>query len=482
MPYDLFANQDEEEKQQGIPSGQKSLAPSGGIIDGGTPGGGGPKGNSGQPTHSGSWTNLDAYLDANQDQHFGSQLAGKVQGDVDAATAAQQKADSGFKSQVDAASASPDQNFVEQAIQNPTDFVKNADQVSRFNKMRDASYQGPNSLTDVNDLYQPAYQATQQADQSGQSLGTEGGRFALLDRYFSDPQYNQGEKTLDNLLAVADSNAPQAFQTAQQSAQGVKSGFGNLTQQDQDYATTAKQNTQQARSQTRSALGLDDAGNVISTSPVVQIEQQAAQTAQQDNANRDAEYQAIEHVLQGPGHTRQRNDPFYIFPTDVFGLPADTRTYGVDASKYLSTEPDATAATAATADQQARVAALSQLMGKPNTWLPDASAAGQYDPSKAVQFDKAGFTTEQQKNQQAYRQQLQQIQDQMQSINDWFAASGNNSKPGPIRSITEINTQRAALDQLAKRQQELLDQNARTLGGSTVSDSPYVPNYPGYKP
>jgi hypothetical protein len=69
------------------------------------------------------------------------------------------------------------------------------------------------------------------------------------------------------------------------------------------------------------------------------------------------------------------------------------RTWGVDPTSFLSAQNDATSGSAASREEQAQEAALSQLAGVDNTYLPDTATAGSYDPSKNLSYDTGRYTS-----------------------------------------------------------------------------------------
>jgi len=400
--YDLFDDQDEEQSKQtsgDSTSPLQSIGSDGGVI-GGTSGS-----NDKGPTHSGAWTNLQSYLDANQDQNFGTKVAGKLQSTVDNANQAVSDADQGFKSQVDQGTTKYDSDLVNSALSDPTNFTQDSSQVAKFNQQRDASYGGPSTLSDNAALYNPAQTAVDQAQQESQASQSEGGRMSLLDKYFggTGSQYTQGQKNLDNFLVQADPNAQQAFTKANQSTNDLVNNFNSDVSADQDYASKAKGTTEAARNQTRQALGIDDNGNLISGTGAIGTFQDYlnnkvtdAATSQTDTFNRiqnelksgtisaqDAALLGIDPKAYAAGSTTGQAGivPGYGAP-GAFGAipPSQVALYGIDPSQFLSQSAAPTAQTIGSSDDYAKMAALAQLAGIENTILPssDSSQAGTY--------------------------------------------------------------------------------------------------------
>jgi hypothetical protein len=222
----------------------------------------------GKPTSSDRFQNLNDYLSANQGSGFAGEFSGKVNNDINQAGSAIDSASQQFKDRSDQGTVQEDSGLLNNALSNPSDFVQNSDNVNKFSKMRDASYSGPSAFSDLGDSYSKAQSATQKSQDVSDAYGSEGGRFALLDNYFGRPDYKQGEKTLDNLLVQNDPQTAQNIQTAKQNTANMQTAFQNAGQNASNYAAGNKGTTEKTRKDTRSALGMDDAGNLADTSPL----------------------------------------------------------------------------------------------------------------------------------------------------------------------------------------------------------------------
>lgn len=222
----------------------------------------------GTPGRSDRFQNLNDYLSANSGGSTGSNFAGKVQGDVNQAQTAQQSAGQKFQEASDRGATRANQSIVNQAISNPTDFIKNQNNVSEFQKQFNAEYKGPRSYGDLGGEYQQAAGATQKARNVAQQAGTEGGRFALLDQYFGGgrPQggYSQGQKSLDNLLIQNDATTQGSIQQARQNANAAQQSFQQQQKDLGGYAAGNVASTQAAKDAARGALGVDNSGNAKS--------------------------------------------------------------------------------------------------------------------------------------------------------------------------------------------------------------------------
>lgn len=226
------------------------------------PGQGSPAGGQIQkgPSTSGRFTNIQNFIRANQSGQIGQQVGQKVGQEAEKAKGVLSQASSAFNQQAEASRQAIQQSKqqAEQAIQN----IKNTqeDQQAAVEQVRQGlatQYQGPETLGQE---VQIAGQA-QNLQQLGQAARSEGGRIALLRRFFGAdrPTYSTGQTRLDNLLlgqqsgALANiagqartfkSEAEKATDTAKQQAVQLKqllsSGKADITSQAQQAIASAE--------------------------------------------------------------------------------------------------------------------------------------------------------------------------------------------------------------------------------------------------
>ena len=232
------------EQNQQAPQGQTTNAPTsqgnvpaqtGGSAGAGT-GGGAAKGSiTGTPTQFGSSASkLGDYLSANapQIQNQANTVAqglntqyGQVGTDI--TNAANQ-----FNQQVQGGYAAPNQDVVQQALANPTQFAATPSNVSAFQGQLNDTYTGPQNFESTTP-YSNIQNEVSTAVQNAGLLNNQAG----LQSYFSQnagPNATQASNTLDALLL---SGNPQSQQTIQTAA----NQFKNLTPQFQQAVTTADQ-------------------------------------------------------------------------------------------------------------------------------------------------------------------------------------------------------------------------------------------------
>lgn len=388
MAFDYFQENDEEKDQQsqGQPKALGSESP---LVTGNQPqqsaGADGEK-----QSASGSFTNLNSYLDANQSLGFGNQVAGKVQQGVTDAENEQQKADQGFRSSVDENVVHKDQSALDSARTNPNEIAGDPTKLANFEKMRDARYQGPNTLSDRPELFSPAQQSTDRAYSTANQTKDEGGRKAFLQQEYGAGQgrynYTTGQQKLDNLLIQNDPNSRQAFEQTWNNAQQAKNKFGALSTALNDYAGKGKGETAQTRADTRASVGIDDAGNLVEGNPIDQV---YGDVQQQVDALGRARNSQHEQVRQDLG-----NQALTDWELSKTGLSDGQQTWGVDPTGYWQQGAAPEAATVASAEQQQRINALSKLAAMDNRWLPDAQRAGTYDANSANKFDLSRYLTD----------------------------------------------------------------------------------------
>jgi hypothetical protein len=251
MAYVDSAPLEEEENATGAPA-----LPGGGAPMSAAPATAAPGAQ--QQKTPGKFADLGEYLRVNAPQEFGGQLAGKIGGDIEKGQQTLSNAQGQFKERADANTISDTQGLINQVGSAPEGI-----DAAEYAKLRDASYKGPTNLSETPDLYNQVQGSAGSAVNKANASQTEGGRFALLDNYFGRPSYNQGQKSLDNLLVQNDQKSKQAFDQMRQNAQGLQQGVNQAGVELGSYGTQAKATTEATRKASRDALGIDDAGNLV---------------------------------------------------------------------------------------------------------------------------------------------------------------------------------------------------------------------------
>lgn len=389
MPYFTDPNLEEEDKQAQNPSdvkisgaspttentGGTPQQPNGGVS---TPQAQQQAGGKDLKTGSG-FQNLDKYIDTNQPQQFGQQFLGKVSDQVTDASQKQSQAADEFKNQVTSANSLPTQDQINGAVADPT----KADPAA-FQTWTSQSYKGPQSLGENQDAWNKYWSSTNQANTSAQQLGTEPGRFSLLDSYFGRPQYNFGEKSLDNLL-VQNAGLGQQTKDVQKNASGLVSQGTAQAKDLQSYASQRAGQVDQSKNAALGAIGLDANGQVVmgdQAGAIGKSYQQVQDELAATNASRASDQSAIQSALASGKLTPQQ--------LQALGLTSGEKIYNLDLSKYVTPGADLTRDQTMTADERSRIQALSQLAGIDDTY---ANGTAQ-DPTAAYTWNQNDFNND----------------------------------------------------------------------------------------
>lgn len=360
MPYftDYGAlKKDDEENQPQISGASPTTEKDGTGAD--------PSGSAGTQTKSG-FTNIDKYLNANDATGFGKQFVGNVQGEIDEARGSQSTAGEGFKQRSSTSNALPTETDVNSAIANPT-----AADPTQFQKWITEKYSGPRSLGDTQDLYNQYWGGVQKAKTSTDLLGSEGGRFSLLDSYFGRPKYNFGEKSLDNLL-VQHSGAQNQQRGLQEQAAQLKTA-GNEQEKDlQNFASQRSAAVDASRGKTRAAIGVDDAGNIIRGEKAGAIGKEIGaidDAVAMKNDERKMQYDDIERNLKSGQLTPEQMAQYGLHSgLDIFDLD-------LAGSRFLQKGEDLNQDHLLTDDQRKKIRALEGLAGITDTYAAGTSKA-----------------------------------------------------------------------------------------------------------
>lgn len=364
-----FVNNLQDEDQQQNQQGQQQpamVAPGTGAGPLSASSGASPQAQPKQGS-SGRWTNLNSYLGANQQQagQLGSTIVGRINDNIGQTEGALTSANNIFQSQVSQNTVQKDDNVLSQVRQDPTKVDVNA-----FSRMRDATYQGPQNLSEIGGFQQGFEKARQQSE----AAQNESGRSALIQDMFNRPTYSRGENKLDQLLIQNNEQARSQFQTVQPRFQQLESMLGQKTDAAQQMAQQAKQQTEAARQAAQSTIQSErDSFNQMIESRV-----------QQEQAKQLPEFERLRKALA--------KDQLSAADMAKLGLNAGTQLFNLDPTRYLvQGSPDAiNANNVATKDDFARYQALAQLAGVDPTLLYNQDLAGTAG-NFATRFDSTGF-------------------------------------------------------------------------------------------
>lgn len=396
-----------------------------------------PEAGTSEQKSSGRWTNVNDYLNANRDSGLGSNLVGKVEGEVTGAKQTQTDAGTEFGQRVNSATTAFDPTLVGRATTDSANFVSNANDVAAFKNQRDAEYKGPNNFSDASDLFSRAQGATSKAAAKAGNLQSEGGRSQLLDNYFGRQGYNAGQKSLDGLVAT--SADPNAFaEGAARVGAGADSARSSLNQMAENLgaqASVARGNTENTRNQTRNALGITATGDRSGTGALGDLNAATQKQYTDAIAKRDADYGAAKSELGSPARdaTLQR-----------LGYSGGESLYGVDPTKSLF-KKNTTAVDLTSAEQRSKMKALSQLSD-----LGDEYAGAGENPGELFGLDSNALGGRVATAKTQYEGLSKQITDSAADISSRrqeIASYLNSGGSKPIDfSPTRLNAEIAALD------------------------------------
>lgn len=402
MAVDFFNSEEEKDEDQ-IAQPKSELSSDAGIISGNNPAQ--QDAGSDKKSASGSFTNLQSYLDANKDQKFGTQVAEKVSDTIGGAAAQQSTARDQFKSAADKSAIKKDEALISDAISKPQEVVANVQRADQFAKMRDAKYTGPRAFADAGDIYNPAQQATEQAYQTADVTKDADGRKAYLQQEYGAKagryNYTRGQQKLDNFLIEKDPEAYGKFQENTAKGHQVKRSFDDLSSYLNQYGSERANETEDTRRSTRGALGLNEDSTLNDSSPIMKKLAEAKARALGLNTKRDEEYNAFKAASS---NKRQFTDAQLA----ELGLSRGQQLFGIDPTDptYMSKGADLDYNTAATPEEAAQVAALSKLAGVQNSYLPYQDKAGKYNPNDFVTANTGNLAAQIAAKKAAYQDEL----------------------------------------------------------------------------
>jgi hypothetical protein len=395
LATDFFSGlrDDEEEERRNGETVEQSTGAQSPIVQGQ------PQAQPGQPTRSGSFTNLNDYLELNKDRRFGEKVGQDISQRVGQAEQTVGETESGFRSQVDKSKVPFDQNLFNEAFSNTSGVVNDPDKLERFAKMRDAKYEGPKNFVD-SDLYSPTYKKVDSAQKIARSAADPSGRLAVLDDLYGHGagrnDYTKGQKTLDNLLVQRDE--PSRDFLAQQETRGQQLGerFKGLTDTLQSYARNASEDTAKSRGATRGTLGIDNAGN-FNDLKTGQGAIPELYRGLQEKANRvrgtgkGIQTSLKDSVSKGLQPSANLSDEaFNSLRAHGLGLSKGQQNWGINPADFIQVNPDPGFDAVVSKPDAQRLVDLQKLAGKENT-LINQSVAGTYDPRNDYNFDAASF-------------------------------------------------------------------------------------------
>jgi len=402
MAYDYFnlKRKDEEQSPDTLWAGQQQDQPQGPQQDAplstASPEVKSDQGGPAKPSSSGQFTNLQSYLDSNKG--FGGQVAGKVEGITDRFDQAQTGMDTGFRGQVDEETVREDEDIYGQVSAEPTTVASNRDAREAWEGMRDASYRGPQHVSDTEDLYSETLSAESSARQASEASETPGGRKAFLKAEYGRPDYTQGQVKLDQLLLQNDPAATEAFQTARGKYGEASDRWRDLQGSLNQYGQAGKATTEATRKRSRDLIGIDDAGNYTGWDEYGGT----AETGGGLIGDLDRTVEGRVGEMRGAQERDRLSAETGLTERDLDQIPEYVREailsvsggpkhslYKTPMEEYLG-NIQLNRHNVATEDQAARMKALSSLADLENTFLPYGDLAGTAHSENLINFNTIG--------------------------------------------------------------------------------------------
>lgn len=235
---------DEENEQKRLQEEQNAGSGGAGVL-GGT-GGAGISGVQSGGVGDTGFTNLQRYISENKSQ--GSDLANKVTGslteDANKVRGEITKAGEDFSARVGQNEIAKDDALVNRAAADPTNFVKNQQDLQSFLRQRDASYGGPRTLEET-ELDDNLGNRIGEAEQKVKDIDTEEGRLGLV-RGAMKTQ-GTGKVALNQALLQGNPDAAATLQGAKTAFSGLRDYLGQVSGQAQTRAGEAETKATQAR-------------------------------------------------------------------------------------------------------------------------------------------------------------------------------------------------------------------------------------------
>lgn len=311
---------------------------------------------------SGSYANLQKYIQANQPQaqQMGQNLSQNVES---AGQQASQKVEQFGQQKPQVAEFDPNQ------------YIQNAPQLSQEQKTQyqqtkaTGGYTGPQQLEQAQG-YTEAQKAAQEAANKAKMAGTESGQQELLKQTYARPDYTQGQVKLDQVLLGGNQQAKQSLGDLSQRYSGL---YDLFNQKAEDVGTGINQATQQAL-KNREAVVL------------------AEQKALQDLIN-PIESRVSQAMTERP-QAQQRvfedisDDLLFQDTLDRLGIGAGQSLYDLNLANYVT--PNQTALTVndlANQQERERYQALRDLFQ--NESMSQIGQSGQV--TQPISFNKAAF-------------------------------------------------------------------------------------------
>lgn len=327
---------------------------------------------------------------------MGDQVAGQIDTQASKAQSKIGETQSVFNQKVQENSVGLNENLLNEAVSDSANFVKDAEKVNQFSRMRDATYKGPSGIEDLED-YQGLQTDFNKAQELLNSSQNESGRQTLLNETFKRSDYTSGQNKLDQLLLQNDPNARSTFSNLQSKYSGLSGLLSGAQTSAAEQARLAKEATDATRQKIATTFGRED-------DLTTQADERAGVLGQfqTDLDNK------VKNYKEGDGNTLNRLNEAMLsrqFDDDLLkllDLSDGQRTYNINLDQYRPTAVDPMTinpANVASSEDYSRYQALQKLLNGTPTLLPSERT---YSAPTLSEYDKAGLKGAIQQAEQAY--------------------------------------------------------------------------------
>lgn len=421
----------------------------------------GPQPQSNQPTgtSSGSFQNLNKYINANKGFNASSGgLAGTVSGNINNQAQTQQNniqgAQNAFNQQANNnVNSFNNMGAVNQAANDPYGFLQNnPNGFQQVQAAENAQYTGPKGFEDLSGGQNLNNLNTQNANLNSlaKQTQTQSGQYGLLKQMFGSPSYTAGQQSLDQSIMNSAPGAQQQFSKARQTAAQAQQGLGVAEQQAQQQAQQNNQLAQQVSSNAKSTLN-----NAVSgVNSGIQNNLNKAIQSQKDLVTR-----AQNEIASG----QISPEVYAALGGDKSGLATGQYLYGANPADFITKGIDPTAQQVATSTDYNKIQALNQLLGKNANENSSSFLQGFNDPSLAgtagtgVNFNQAQLQNQIQAGKASYDRNVSGLQNEYnnnlntvnsQIANLIFHQGGGNANAADIQgALANLNNYKNSLNQ-----------------------------------
>lgn len=348
-----------------------------------------------KPLRTGSnYHNLDTYLNANQGQGeaLNNRILSGVNQEFGSAGSQLDSIPNEYRNRINSANALPDPAYIQNTFANP----ESADP-AQFQAYLNQRYSGPTDISQVPDLDRRAQNYLDRTSQLSKDLGSQSGRYSLLDKHFGSSGYSKGARNLDELLlsrGIGSEQLPQMERAGQEARSTYENNIRNINN---EIGPRAAQ-VDQSRNYLRQRLGLGPNNEILEGRQAGALGQQRARVQaelSQQKARDLNEYNDLQNRFknyqENPNSQASKED---LERLGLDNVPANERNiYDLNLSdpKYFSNPRENIGINhTMTPQQRSSIKALNRLAGVND---PFAEGESQALPS-GPQFNKELFQSD----------------------------------------------------------------------------------------